>query len=160
MQHEFDLIDLLRLGGSLLVFVAVMIAYHNIPWARVWRAFMSTLAWFQERYTMRMEHGSYAVERRREPLGTAGAEPVPDLVERLSDLDDDTILGLLAQVQNEDGEYRYAESRIAKFIPGRVEERLAQVRAVRGTDKPLPPGRTLRVRDGGGERIIPFEVKR
>lgn len=35
-----------------------------------------------------------------------------------------------------DGSYKYAESRIAKFIGGRTEDRIAQVRAIRGVVVP------------------------
>lgn len=103
---------------------------------------------------------SYAVERSREPSGTAGGNIVPDLVERLGTLDDDDVLDILSRLKDEAGEYRYAESRIAKFIPGRVEDRLAQVRAARGTEAPPPVVvRELRVRDTDGERAIPFATR-
>jgi hypothetical protein len=103
------------------------------------------------------EHGSYAAEPDREPSGTGGREPIPALAEQLTALDDNEVLAVLALIESEDGEYRYADSRIAKFIPGRVEDRIDQVRAVRGVEAELaPPGRLLRVRDEKGERVIPF----
>lgn len=100
------------------------------------------------------EQRSHAVERPREHLGTEDGNDVPPLVELLGTLDDDALLDILAGLRGEDGAYRFAESRVAKFIGGRVEDRLAQVREVRGTEKPTPPGRILRVRDERGERVI------
>jgi hypothetical protein len=102
------------------------------------------------------EQRSYAAERSTEPSGTQPSEPVPDLAEQLAELDDDELLNILALLPGEDDDYRFAESRIAKFIPGRVEDRLAQVRDARGTTRPAPPGRMLRVRDQAGERVIPI----
>jgi hypothetical protein len=102
------------------------------------------------------EQRSDAVERSTEPSGTEDGNVVPDLVEQLSALDDDALLDILARIHDADGEYRFAESRVAKFIPGRVEERLDQVRKVRHTEKPPAPGRVLRVHDQAGERVIPF----
>jgi predicted outer membrane lipoprotein len=100
------------------------------------------------------EQRSDAVERSTEPRVTQPAEPVPDLMEQLATLTDDELLDILARLPGEDDDYRFAESRIAKFIPGRVEDRLAQVRAARGTEKPPAPGRQLRIRDQAGERLI------
>jgi len=118
---------------------------------------MSRLApLFRTLGALRREHGSHAAERSWELLRTEAGNDVPDLVEQLEALDDDSLLDLLAQLCDEDGEWRFAESRVAKFIPGRVEDRLAQVRDVRGTEKPVPPGRVLRVRDSGDERVISF----
>lgn len=74
------------------------------------------------------EHGSDAVERSMEPpVGTA----FQIAIDYLEQCDDDALLNILAQLQDGD-DYRFAESRIAKFIPGRVEDRLAQVRDARG----------------------------
>jgi hypothetical protein len=68
------------------------------------------------------------------------------------------LLDALSQVRTDDGEYRFAESRIGRFIGGRLEDRIAQVREVRGVEPP-PSGRTLKVRDAQGERVIPFETQ-
>lgn len=120
-------------------------------------AIMSRLArWFPKSAARPVEQRSDAAERPREPAGTEEGNAVPDLVEQLSQLDDDQLLDILAELRGADGEYRYAESRVAKFIGGRVEDRLAQVRDVRGTERPAPAGRLLRVRDNVGERVIPF----
>lgn len=102
------------------------------------------------------EQRSNAVERSTEQPGTYPAELVPILVEHLATLDDDVLLDILALLPGEDDGYRFAESRVAKFIPGRVEDRLTQVRDIRGTQKPPPPGRQLRVKDERGERMIPI----
>jgi hypothetical protein len=89
--------------------------------------------------TIKAEQRSYAAERLQEPSGTGGAEPVPDLWEHLGTLADDQLLDILARATMPDGTYKYAESRIAKFIGGRVEDRIAQVRAVRGIVAPPKP---------------------
>lgn len=106
--------------------------------------------------TINVEQRSYAVEQPRERPGTEAGNDVPGLADQLGTLDDDQLLDILAELRDEAGEYRFAESRVAKFIGGRVEDRLAQVRAVRGTEPPVPSGRVLRVRDEAGERVIPF----
>lgn len=129
-------------------------------WAR-WKAwaiarYMSTpgpVPVLQENNT---EQHSDAAEQPTEHPGTEGAEYVPGLVEQLAALDDDALLEALALVQTEDGEYRFAESRVGRFVGGRLEDRIEQVRAVRGVETPPPPGRTLRVRDTEGERVIPY----
>lgn len=96
---------------------------------------------------------SYAVERSAEPSGTQPSEPVLDLLEQLAALDD-ALLDLLALLPGEGDDYRFAESRVAKFIGGRVEDRLSQVRDIRGTQKPPPSGRMLHIRDQAGKRMI------
>lgn len=83
------------------------------------------------------ERRSYAAERPTEPLGTGIGNSVPALAEQVGTLSDDALLRELALVLAADGTPKYAESRIAKFIGGRVEDRIAQVRAVRGV--PAPP---------------------
>lgn len=124
---------------------------------RLWRRVMSHTALLSKSSRRAWKRRSYAVEQHAELPGTAPVEHVPDLVEQLSRLDDDGLLGVLAQLRTQAGEYRFAESRVAKFIPGRLEDRLAQVREVRGTTPPTPAGRVLYVRDGQGERAIPFD---
>jgi hypothetical protein len=122
---------------------------------------MSRFPWlFRQRSRVRSSQRSYAQEPYREPLGTVARNGVPALVERLEAASDDELLEALALAKDEDGGDRWAESRIAKFIGGRVEDRLNQVRDVRGTEKPLPAGRVLRVRDQAGERVIPFAQRR
>lgn len=104
------------------------------------------------------EHRSQAAEQRgngaEQPAGTS-FRSVIDYLERC---DDDTLLNILANLSSADGDYRFAESRIAKFIPGRVEDRLAQVRAVRDIPPPAPLPRMLTVRDEKGERQIPIDA--
>lgn len=99
---------------------------------------------------------SYAVEPTLEPSGTEGGNRVPALVELLGTLSDDEWLDILARVSDASGKPKFADSRIAKFVGGRVEDRIAQVRDVRGNDAPLPPKPQprLRVRDNGVERLI------
>lgn len=87
------------------------------------------------------EQRSYAVEPNPEHSGTEVGNAVPGFREQLGTLADDVLLRELALVVNEDGTFKYAESRIAKFIGGRVEDRIAQVRAVRGTPAPAKAAR-------------------
>lgn len=98
----------------------------------------------------------HAEERPREPSGTVTWNDVLSIAEHLSTLDDDALLAVLALVEDSGGDPRFAESRVAKFIPGKVEDRLNQVRKIRGTTPPPPPGRSLKVRDAAGERVIPY----
>lgn len=86
--------------------------------------------------------GRNAVER---PTERPSGNPVPinrsALFARiLSTLPEDELIDTLAQMTNPDGSWRYAESRIGKFAPGRLEDRIEQVRRIRGTDPaPKPP---------------------
>lgn len=98
---------------------------------------------------------SAALDRTSEHAGSVAAFPVPALWEQIGTLSDDDLLDVLARVKAADGKPKYADSRIAKFIGGRVEDRVAQVRDVRGTEPPPPkPDTLLRVRDNGLERLI------
>lgn len=98
---------------------------------------------------------SYAAEPTSEPDGTPSPFPVPTLWEQLGTLSDDELLDILARVQDANGIPKFADSRIAKFVGGRVEDRVAQVRDVRGSAPPPPkPPALLRVRDNGIERLI------
>lgn len=118
--------------------------------------------------TSNAEPRSYAVGQRTEQTGTADRNAVPSLSEHMGTLSDDALLAELALVTNADGTLKYAESRIAKFIGGRVEDRIAQVRVVRGlaiTPKAAPinrqfPHRTieqslLREQLGIGKKATP-----
>lgn len=94
---------------------------------------------------------SYAVEQGSDQT----AFHVPAIWEQLEQLSEDELLDALSRVRASDGSPRFADSRIAKFIGGRVEDRVKQVRDVRGTDAPAPkPRAVLRVRDNGLERLI------
>jgi len=98
---------------------------------------------------------SDAVEQGLEPSESGGAFHVPTVAELLEQLSDDEFLYELSRVRDANGNPKYADSRIAKFIGGRVEDRVAQVRDVRGTEPPPPkPAQLLRVRDNGMERLI------
>lgn len=97
---------------------------------------------------------SYAVEPSLKPSGSGGAFRVPTIAEQLEQLSEDELLVELARVRDINGNPKYADSRIAKFIGGRVEDRVAQVRDVRGTEPPQKPAAQLRVRDNGVERLI------
>jgi hypothetical protein len=101
------------------------------------------------------ERGSYAVEPSWDRDGTPAAFQVPTIAELLEQLSDDDLLAELALMKDANGNPKYADSRIAKFIGGRVEDRVKQVRDVRGTEAPPAlPAAQLRVRDNGHERLI------
>ena len=102
------------------------------------------------------ERRSYAVEQPTEQPGTAAAFPVPALVAALEQLDDEVLLDILAQLKK-DGCERFADSRIAKFVGGRIEDRVAQVRDVRAKSAPpkQPDARQLTIRSRAeGERVV------
>jgi hypothetical protein len=102
-----------------------------------------------------VERRSYAVEQGSEQAGTEGAFQVPTIAELLERLSEDDLLAELARMKDASGNPKYADSRIAKFIGGRVEDRIAQVRDVRSSEPPPPkPQALLRVRDNGMERLI------
>lgn len=102
---------------------------------------------------------SDAVEQDREQPGTGNGNSVPDPVALLEQLSDDALLDILARVKLPSGGERFADSRIAKFIGGRVEDRVEQVRAVRAKPAPPPQGRAIPVRErgGGGEHLLTLE---
>lgn len=75
-----------------------------------------------------------------EHAGNSAREHVPDLAETIGNMPDDLLLDILAQVRDGSGDYRFAESRIGRFIGGRLEDRIAQVREARGEETPARPG--------------------
>lgn len=95
-----------------------------------------------------------ALDRSLEPMGTALSFRVPPLWEQLEQLSDDELLDVLAQVRTANGDLKYADSRIAKFVGGRVDDRVQQVRDVRGKEAPAKAMPMLRVRSDGMERLI------
>ncbi len=102
---------------------------------------------------------SGAVEQDREQSGTGNGNAVPDPVALLEQLSDDELLDILARVKLPTGGERFADSRIAKFIGGRVEDRVEQVRAVRAKPAPQLQGRAIPVRErgGAGEHLLTIE---
>lgn len=107
----------------------------------------------------RAERHSDAVERLgnspEHEDGNTFPEVVPSsLVARVAALPHEELVGMLAILKDADGEWRYAESRLAKFAGGRVEDRIAEIRALRGTLAPPPPGRTLTIRANGVEHRV------
>jgi hypothetical protein len=100
-----------------------------------------------------VEHGSFPNAGTPDGKAENGAGNAPEprtgngvpnridlLARALATLDDDGVLEVLTTIRNPDGSWRYAESRIGKFAPGRLEDRIEQVRRIRGTDPaPKPP---------------------
>ena len=107
------------------------------------------------------EPRSDAVEQGSEQSGTGERNRVPALVAQLEQCSDEALLDILARLKTPAGEERFADSRIAKFVGGRVEDRVEQVRAVRAkpTPAPAPQGRAILVRDrgGAGEHLLTLE---
>lgn len=68
----------------------------------------------------------------RVPLSATEAALAVLAVEALENMSADELLALLATMIDNEGSYRFKEERIAKFIGGRVEDRIAQVRNERG----------------------------
>lgn len=75
----------------------------------------------------------------------------PIINEQLSTMSNDEILYVMTMLRRNDGSYRFTEKRIAKFIGGRIEDRVAQVRAVREKHAPAPQaqGRAIPVSHRG-----------
>lgn len=83
------------------------------------------------------------------PHRNNGNIEISEVAELLSNLTEDELLTALALIRNVDSSWRYAESRVAKFAPGRDDDRLAQVRAARGDPpKPAPSVRQINVNNG------------
>lgn len=98
---------------------------------------------------------SDAVEHDREQPGTAPVFRRSDGIAWLEQQSDDALLDILAALQTADGDERFSDSRIAKFIGGRIEDRIAQVRDARAKDAPMPiPPRAIPVRPRAGEERI------
>jgi hypothetical protein len=116
---------------------------------------MSSRAYVPAAAPIQAERRSYAMEQPTEQMGTEDEERVPAIVAYLEQMTDDQLLDILAMVANDDGSPRFAESKVGRFIGGRLEDRIAQVRDVRGSVPPPPkPQPVLRVRDNGHERLI------
>jgi len=105
---------------------------------------------------------SSGTEQRPQAVEQAGDEPeqgrrnmFQDHVAAVSKMTDDQRLALLALLTDDDGEWLYAETRVARFIGGRVEDRQSQIRAIRGEDAPPPePGRVIPHRVNGEVRSL------
>ena len=104
------------------------------------------------------ERRSYAVEPTTEQSGTVPVFPPSAVIATLEQLDDEALLDILAQLKKDGGE-RFTDSRIAKFIGGRIEDRVAQVRDVRAKSAPpkQPDARQLTIRSRAeGEHVVSF----
>lgn len=93
-----------------------------------------------------------AMEPDREPTPGNGFPADTQVVAFLGTLSDSALLDILAQVKQGE-QWAFAESRIGKFIPGRVEDNIALVRRVRGEAAPSP-ARIIRVNGGEHELIV------
>ena len=96
------------------------------------------------------------MEPDREPTPGNGFPADTQVVAFLGTLSDSALLDILAQVKQGE-QWAFAESRIGKFIPGRVEDNIAQVRRVRGEAAPVAapsPARIIRVNGGKDELVV------
>lgn len=124
---------------------AIRAAWASLLAWRSERAITSSAAGVPASPQNEPERRSYAVERDREPLGTLSPEQVPAMVptyeipELLAQLDDMRWVELLALIPGEKGGYRFSDSQIAKFIPGRNAEWMQVVRELRAKPEPEPP---------------------
>ena len=157
------------LGFAVLTIMIVGVGVE--PWLRLGRALATLGAALVTRYVAfaervpdldqsEREQRSHAAERDRERLGTqaGNAVPVAELPVFLADLDDVTLVELLALIPGEKDGYRFADSQIAKFVPGRNAEWMEVIRELR--DKPAPepsPKRAIPMRHMGDERLVPLE---
>jgi hypothetical protein len=159
MEHVTNPLQfILVIGGMTLITALCFIVYD----ARAPLAAMLRAAW--ERYVV-AEHDAGNVVPDLIPDGVpphgnngnddSGTKKI--VVAYLTECDDDDLLMLLASVQSADDDYRFADSRIAKFVGGRIEDRVGQVRAMRG--KPAPPrpnARMVNVR--GADQVYAFDI--
>lgn len=154
-DKTIDTVLMIIAGGLLTLGLGSML----LGWlVRQWDRFMSRPATVSENNASTMGYRPDAVDQSGN-----SAERTPGIMSRsviafLEQCDDDALLDILSLVPGADEEYRFAESRVARFVGGRVEDRIRQVREVRHTEPPPPPGRLLRVRDDQGERLIPMET--
>lgn len=99
---------------------------------------------------------SAAVEHDREQPGTAPVFRRSEGIAWLEQMSDDELLDILAMLETANGDERFSDSRIAKFIGGRIEDRIAQVRDTREKDAPAPtPLRAIPLRPRtGDDRVL------
>jgi len=158
-----DKIDLAFFGyigtATLLTAITIVLVTNRDSWMPIARQVMSRLlAAVPERRPRASERRSHAAGQHGNGVERSQGTAFRSVIMYLEQCDDDLLLDILAQLTTVDGDYRFAESRVAKFIPGRVEDRLSAVRAVRDTAPPPPSVRLLRVRDADGERMIPIDA--
>lgn len=106
------------------------------------------------------ERRSYAAERDPEPSGTEGgnAVPVAELPAFLADLEPELLVELLALIPGDKDGWRFADSAIAKFVPGRNEVWMQLIREIREKPAPAPaPKREIPMRHMGQERRVALE---
>ena len=101
-----------------------------------------------------------AMEPAWEPPAGNGFPTEQAVITFLGTCSDAALLDILAQVKQGDS-WAFAESRIGKFIPGRVEDNIASVRQARGAAAPdapdapdAPPARIIRVNGGEHELVV------
>lgn len=113
-----------------------------------------TIGWLTDRWRLYImsrrvsvpEYAQSAAGQRPDAVGQDVGQPGTDragqsrtLAAHLGTLDDDALLDVIALIPGEDDDYRFADTRVARFIGGRVDDRIAQVRAVRGAPTTARP---------------------
>lgn len=159
MEHITDPLEfILVIGGMTLITALCFIVYD----ARAQVAPVFRAAW--ERYVTTFPQDGNAVPDLVPdgvpPHGNAGnidAGTKIIVASFLTECDDDELLTTLASVRGADGDYRFADSRIAKFVGGRIEDRVKEVRALRG--KPAPPRANARmVEVRAADQVYAFDI--
>lgn len=166
-----QLVEVVAWAIGLAVVAMLIIAGGVEPWARLGRF----LAWLGGAAVARYvaiadrvpddraidwERRSLAAERDRELLGTddGNVVPVADLPAFLADLEPETLVELLALIPGEKDGWRFADSAIAKFVPGRNEVWMQRIREIREKPAPAPaPKREIPMRHMGQERRVALE---
>ena len=104
------------------------------------------------------EHRSHAVEQGREQAGTGVQERVPALVAQLETRDNEVLLDVVSQVRDASGDYRFAESRVGRFIGGGLKTALPRCVLCGGADaSPPPPGRVVRIWTKEGSKAVAWD---
>ncbi len=181
-MQDFSLADVGILAISILIFLASVViggglwAYRQELWLilhAIWRRYV-TFTWHgvdalstdmdddYVTYDADREGGSQnavppqgnAMEPHREPVDGNLFPTDTAVIAYLGTLSETALLDILACVRQDDT-WAFAESRIGKFIPGRVEDNIARVRAVRGeAGAASSPARVIRVDGGKGELVV------
>ena len=171
MQAELTLNDFRAIALSMLLLLGSIVLFGGLWEFRAEVGLLLRQRW--QRYVEFKWHGvtrdyvtseDDAEEGSQNPVPPQGnaMEPAWEqaVIAFLGTCSDAALLDILAQVKQGDS-WAFAESRIGKFIPGRVEDNIASVRQARGAAAPdapdapdAPPARIIRVNGGDHELIV------
>lgn len=126
-----------------------------------WAAFTSSRAGVPAAGTNGRSRLSAAVEQDGNEWEQDGGIAVPgSLVARVQAMPEGELMGMLALLTDENGDWRYSDSRLAKFAGGRVADRMEQIRELREgvrPSEPPEPKRAIPMRHNGSERMVAIE---